>query len=187
MRTGCGLLPFGFKRSTPSRWSTLREQSVSLAGGDLTNLLFVDDVSLVATGHDRAECLLGLLEAYCKATGMAANAAKCEVLIFGGATRERKRLVEAEYRLGGQTPCNVPRNSTKPCIHLDANLVDHTESVSMAEAGPSSAVPVAVLSMTLSNWDCHVTSRSSLQLMGATSKFATCQGTRLEASPFWMT
>ncbi|EFJ48555.1 hypothetical protein VOLCADRAFT_104731 [Volvox carteri f. nagariensis] len=70
-----------------SRWSTLREQSVSLAGGDLTNLLFVDDVSLVATGHDRAECLLGLLEAYCKATGMAANAAKCEVLIFGGATR----------------------------------------------------------------------------------------------------
>ncbi|EFJ52110.1 hypothetical protein VOLCADRAFT_120350 [Volvox carteri f. nagariensis] len=80
------------------RWSTLREQSVSLAGGDLTNLLFVDDVSLVATGHDRAECLLGLLEAYCNATGMAANAAKCEVLIFGGATRERKRLVEAEYR-----------------------------------------------------------------------------------------
>ncbi|EFJ41917.1 hypothetical protein VOLCADRAFT_98005 [Volvox carteri f. nagariensis] len=55
----------------------------------------------VAHGHDRAECLLGLLEAYCKATGMAANAAKCEVLIFGGATRERKRLVEAEYRLGG--------------------------------------------------------------------------------------
>ncbi|EFJ50706.1 hypothetical protein VOLCADRAFT_88501 [Volvox carteri f. nagariensis] len=52
------------------------------------------------TGHDRAECLLGLLEAYCNATGMAANAAKCEVLIFGGATRERKRLVEAEYRLG---------------------------------------------------------------------------------------
>ncbi|EFJ44226.1 hypothetical protein VOLCADRAFT_95430 [Volvox carteri f. nagariensis] len=29
---------------------------------------------------------------------MAANAAKCEVLIFGGATRERKRLMEAEYR-----------------------------------------------------------------------------------------
>ncbi|EFJ48410.1 hypothetical protein VOLCADRAFT_91070 [Volvox carteri f. nagariensis] len=51
--------------------------------------------------HDRAECLLGLLEAYCKATGMAANAAKCEVLIFGGATRERKRLIEAAYRLGG--------------------------------------------------------------------------------------
>ncbi|EFJ46615.1 hypothetical protein VOLCADRAFT_105516 [Volvox carteri f. nagariensis] len=83
------------------RWSTLREQSVSLAGGELTNLLFIDDVSLVATGHDRAECLLALLEAYCKATGMAVNAAKCEVLIVGGATREWKRLMEAEYRLGG--------------------------------------------------------------------------------------
>ncbi|EFJ43900.1 hypothetical protein VOLCADRAFT_96027 [Volvox carteri f. nagariensis] len=43
-----------------------------------------------------------------------------------------------------QTPCDVPRNSTKPCIHLDADSADHTESVSMAEAGPSSAVPVAV-------------------------------------------
>ncbi|EFJ47625.1 hypothetical protein VOLCADRAFT_91955 [Volvox carteri f. nagariensis] len=80
--------------------STLRGQSVTLAGGELTSLLFVHEVSLVATGYDRAECLLGLLEAYCEATGMAVNAAKCEVLIFLGATRERKRLMEAEYRLG---------------------------------------------------------------------------------------
>ncbi|EFJ47099.1 hypothetical protein VOLCADRAFT_92575 [Volvox carteri f. nagariensis] len=43
-----------------------------------------------------------------------------------------------------QTPCDVPRNSIKPCINLDADSVDNTESVSMAEAGPSSAVPVAV-------------------------------------------
>ncbi|EFJ45297.1 hypothetical protein VOLCADRAFT_106028 [Volvox carteri f. nagariensis] len=66
-----------------NRWSTLHEQSVSqLAGGELTNLLFVDDVSLVATGHDRAECLLGYSKPTA-ATGMAANAAKCSS--FSGA------------------------------------------------------------------------------------------------------
>ncbi|EFJ39862.1 hypothetical protein VOLCADRAFT_100453 [Volvox carteri f. nagariensis] len=39
------------------------------------------------------------------AAGMAANAAKCEVLIFGGTTRERKRLMEAEYRVAEVLGC----------------------------------------------------------------------------------
>ena len=85
----------------PDRWRVLRDQSASLRDSELTNLLFVDDASLVATGHERAQCLLGLLDAFCRATGMAANAAKCEVLVFGGAARERKRLMEADYQLGG--------------------------------------------------------------------------------------
>ena len=59
----------------PDRWRVLRDQSASLGDSELTNLLFVDDASLVATGHERAQCLLGLLDAFCRATGMAVNVA----------------------------------------------------------------------------------------------------------------
>ncbi|EFJ49026.1 hypothetical protein VOLCADRAFT_104474 [Volvox carteri f. nagariensis] len=89
------------KVSNKLKADAVREEGVSLASGELTNLLFVDDASLAATGHERAPCLLGLLGAFCKATGMAANAAKCEALIFGGTAREQKRLMEAEYCLCG--------------------------------------------------------------------------------------
>jgi hypothetical protein len=84
----------------------LQDQSVSLGDDVLTNLLFVDDSSLIAAGFERSKYLLGNLDDFCKATGMAAFAANCEVLVFGTAARERKRLIEAEYQLGG-TP--MPR------------------------------------------------------------------------------
>ncbi|EFJ40503.1 hypothetical protein VOLCADRAFT_99710 [Volvox carteri f. nagariensis] len=105
--------------------------SVSLAGGELTNLLLVDDVSLVATGQDRAECLLGLLKAYCKAMGVAVNAAKCEVLIFWGTTRLQfsactKQLLAAGRRatLGVSTLCRDKKITTrKVCMPLCNTLV----------------------------------------------------------------
>ena len=90
------------KRRLPDRWRELEAQSAALDEYTLTNLLFVDDASLVATGYERARCLLELLADFCRATGMVCNATKCEVLVFGGNSRERKRLRAAPYVLCDQ-------------------------------------------------------------------------------------
>jgi hypothetical protein len=90
------------QRRLPDRWRLLEAQSAALDEYTLTNLLFVDDASLVATGYERAQCLLGLLADFCGATGMVCNISKCEVLVFGGSIRERKRLRAAPYVLCGQ-------------------------------------------------------------------------------------
>lgn len=36
----------------PDRWHILRDQSLSLEGGELTNLFVLGDASLVATGYE---------------------------------------------------------------------------------------------------------------------------------------
>jgi len=87
---------------SPDQWLKLKAQSADLGSEVLTNLLFVDDASLFATGHERACHLLELLDDFCKATGMQCNSAKCEVLVFGGTPRERASLRAAEYTLGGK-------------------------------------------------------------------------------------
>ena len=86
---------------TPERWQALVAQCATLGPRVVSDLLFVDDATLLATGMDRVLCLLRLLEEFCAATGMRCNAAKCEVLIFGGTTRERSRLEDTEYVLAG--------------------------------------------------------------------------------------
>jgi len=90
------------KRRLPDQWRVLQAQSAALDDYTLTNLLFVDDASLVATGYERAQCLLRLLADFCGATGMTCNIAKCEVLVFGGSVRERKRLRSVPYILCGE-------------------------------------------------------------------------------------
>ena len=80
-------------------WRKLRGQRPLLGGLPTSNLLFVDDASLLATGRERAECLLKLLSEFCDATGMCVNNTKCEVLIFGGTAQERRELVEGGFLL----------------------------------------------------------------------------------------
>ncbi len=61
----------------PTGGVSLRTRAVPLEMvSELTNLLFVDEAWLVASGYLRSQCLLGLLDAFCRATGVTANAAK---------------------------------------------------------------------------------------------------------------
>jgi hypothetical protein len=106
------------KRRLPDQWRLFEAQSAALDEYTLTNLLFVDDASLVATGYERAQCLLRLLADFCGATGMACNISKCEVLIFGGSTRERKHLRAAPYFLCGQRLRVLNDNETAKYLGL---------------------------------------------------------------------
>ncbi len=85
----------------PALWDRQVAQCARLGDQVVSDLLFVDDASLMATGAERAHTLLKLLNDFCDATGMKVNDTKGEVLIFGGSPAERRGLVANGFTLGG--------------------------------------------------------------------------------------
>lgn len=103
---------------SPEKWLQLEAQCATLGTKIVSDLLFVDDASLLATGLGRVQCLLSLLEEFCDATGMKCNSAKCEVLVFGGSACERKAVEGFDFLLGGQRLKVVPKGQTTRYLGL---------------------------------------------------------------------
>lgn len=84
----------------------------------VSDLLFVDDASLLATGAERAQTPLKLLNDFCDATGMKVNNTKCEVLIFGGSPAERRGLAVNGFMLGNSRLDVVAEGKTAKYLGL---------------------------------------------------------------------
>jgi hypothetical protein len=98
----------------------------ALGSRGVPELLYADDMTLLASNRARMQFLLDRLADYCEAFGMSLNVSKCEVMVFAGTQASHEALIHAG-RVGpglcrvasaSQGSRKIPRAWLRPRLRL---------------------------------------------------------------------